>query len=772
MNPTSKSPILALAALGAAMALCGSAALAADNASQSPRSLPLRAKINTQARDLLSNARTRQPMGFEPNVGQTDKSIAFVARGRDYTVALSGAGGLWQHTAEAGPSVGVSLLGANPHPILAAEEPLQGVTNYMSGADRSKWHTDIPNYARVKYREVYPGVDVVYHSNQGQLEYDFEIAPGGDPKQIRLRFDGVQSLEIDAASGDLVVTKKGSTSIRHTRPQIYQSQGSQRVTVQGTYRLLGARTAAFTVGNYDHSRALIIDPTVVVTQFIEGNYNDQPFAITVDVAGNAYIAGITESTRGFLKGNPNQYYPLGKKSCDPTKGQAGWRCPNSAFLLKLRADGTMLAMTLFGGTGFTVPNAITVDPYDVYVVGGTTSPDVTDAGGTGVGGTTYSTNTPVGVMKSFAAKFTSNTYLWWVTTLGGDDVSAAHGIAVDSTRAMYITGATCGSGFPTSELVGRSSFQPTAHGGCDAYVTKIDAFGFLNGGGYSTYLGGQKFDEGDAIAVDATGSAWVTGQTCSADYPVTNAALNHGIAGAFGGCTAFVTELAPDGSFERYSLLLGGQVYVDSNHNYVPPYDTGSTIVLNGSNGVYVGGSTYSPNFYTTPGAVQPNTPCGPVAADQLPCESGWLAYVNAGAIVQYSTYLGGTNSSHVNSIARNNRGEVYAGGVTTGYEGFPGAPAITPNPSAGYVTKLSGALDAVQWTRFLGAEVTGIVDYVPNTRFGRLFQNYVYTTGWRVAPAPTAGDDLEDGFMVKISDPPIVVVQPRPPVISEPSFN
>ena len=725
----------------------------ADQSSADGRTPP---DVDRQALRQLRAARTAQPIAIEPNEGQAESSVAFVARALDYNVVFDRSGAL-RELDDAGATTGFSLAGGYPKPAVTPERRLQETVTYP--AVDNKPYRPLPTYERVRYHEVYDGIDLLYHSKQGRLEYDFIVAPGAHFEAIRMRVEGAKSLSIDSKSGDLILTRENGSVVRHSRPRVYE-EGPRRTPVSGRYALLDHHTVGFVVGAYDHTRTLVIDPTIVTTQFIMGSGHDLPTAIAVDGAGTAYITGTTDSARGWPNGNPRQLANFPPKDCGRVI-TGGRYCSTSAFLMKIASSGTILNYSLWGGTGLTVPLAIAVDSSNVYVAGGSTSSDIS---GNGAGnGARYDSATPAGAFRAFAAKFDLTALSpWSVTTLGASGVSQAHGLAVDAAQNMYVTGSACGTGFPTSDQFLHPIQQAVFAGGfCDAFVAKIDPYGFLNSG-YSTYLGGEGFDVGYAITVDSVGAAWVTGQTCSRSFPLTNTQPDHGIAGAFGGCTAFVTKLDSAGLLQG-STLLGGHVWVDENQNLNPPVDEGLAVTLNGNNGVYIGGDTGSPNFYTDGGVLMYDDPCAPTAANQPLCLSGFVALINGGFDIEYSTYFGGSSTSSVTSIGRNSNGEIYVGGTTNGWQGFPGAPQVTPNPSAGYLSKLSGNLNSALWTQFQGAAVSGLAIQPSTSRISQILGGAtIYTTGVRLPPVTTGGDAYEDGFMLRVSDPSSLVIRPR----------
>jgi hypothetical protein len=175
-------------------------------------------------------------------------------------------------------------------------EPTGGVSNYLRGSDPKRWRTDVPHYARLSASEAYDGIDLVFYSHEGDLEYDFVVAPGADPKQIRLAFDGVDGMRVDRKSGDLLLTTAGASELRHVRPKVYQQVGNQRVEVAAGYEVLDSRRAAFNLLAYDRRSPLVIDPVIKFATYVAGNGRDRAYAVAADGSGNVYVTGNTEST--------------------------------------------------------------------------------------------------------------------------------------------------------------------------------------------------------------------------------------------------------------------------------------------------------------------------------------------------------------------------------------------------------------------------------------------------------------------------------------------
>jgi hypothetical protein len=488
------------------------------------------------------------------------------------------------------------------------------------------------------------------------LEYDFVIAPGADPNQIALRFDGVQSPHFDA-QGDLVL-HTATGDVVEQAPVVYQSsraggQGSElRSPVAGGYVLGADGSVHFQVGAYDRTQSLVIDPVLVYSTFLGGSAADEGFSVAVDASGNAYITGRATSS-DFPTVGPFQSAPGSKID---------------AFVAKLNAAGNALVYsTYLGGSGVDLGHGITVDKDgNAYVVGNTESTDFP------LVNPLDSTANTAG--NGFLAKINaSGTALIYSTYLGGQSGSGdsgANGIAIDAAGEAYVTGITVSTSFPTV-----NALDGTEKGFSDAFVSKINTAGtaFI----YSTYLGGSSAEDGTGIAVDRIGNAYVTGQTNSSDFPTKNA-FQPSHSGAFAASQdAFVAEITPDGSQFVYSTYLGGN------------RDTqGTGIAVDSSGNAYVAGGTDSTDFPRTPGAWQ--TTLGGTGAGFV------TKFAPGGQSLVFSTFLrGGVGSGLLgNPLALDAAGNAYVTGVI-GTDTFlvPTPFPIPPIPrdsGKGYMAKLS----------------------------------------------------------------------------------
>jgi hypothetical protein len=459
-------------------------------------------------------------LAFEANNGQTSERVKFLSRGRGYTLFLTSAEAVlslrtpgrtsvdrkMRPKSEASPAAAlrIRLLGPNTEPTISGGEELPGKANYFIGNDPAKWHTNVPTYQRVTYRQIYPGIDLVYYGSNGRLETDFVVRPGADPNQIRYSFQGAGKTEINE-KGDLVL-HIGDGAVQLQKPVAYQEVNGVRQQIATDYIIKGRRSAAFHVAAYDRSKPLIIDPVLIYSTYLGGSGNDSGQGIAVDSQGSAYVAGFTSSSN----------FPT------TAAFQSSNRGSTDVFVMKLNAAGTGLIYSTYLGGSLSDGGSA----FAPFSIGESQGPGIAvdSSGNAYVAGTTASPNFPTaaplqapfggGASDAFLTKLTpSGNGLIYSTFIGGNAADGATGVALDSQGDVYLTGFTSSTNFPTASPLQRHQ------AGSDAFVTKVHASGlFLL---YSTYLGGDRADFGTGIAVDAFGNAYVTGIARSANFPVT-----------------------------------------------------------------------------------------------------------------------------------------------------------------------------------------------------------------------------------------------------------
>src|SRR5688572_14539311 len=332
----------------ALLALSGAIAFLTLAGKTNSRSSAAHDRANSGSRIASANpARVREtygrlPLAFEQNRGQADEGTNFRARGAGYTLSLSATEAtflLARGSDEPLPTVlRINLVGANPGAAVEGLNELEGKVNYLIGNDPAQWRTNIPTFSRVRYGEVYPGIDVVYYGNQRRLEYDFVVAPGRNPNTIALEFAGARRMEVEAATGDLLLGI-GEKTIRQQKPIVYQEVNGARREIESRYAIRSDGRVGFEVDDYDRSATLVIDPVLVYSTYLGGSGQDSGSDIAVDSAGNAYVAGFTRST-DFPTVNALQAVPGGDLDVFVTKlNPSGTAAIYSTYLVVSGGDG-------------------------------------------------------------------------------------------------------------------------------------------------------------------------------------------------------------------------------------------------------------------------------------------------------------------------------------------------------------------------------------------------------------------------------------------------
>jgi uncharacterized repeat protein (TIGR01451 family) len=646
---------------------------------------------------------SRLPLMFEPNQGQTNARVRFLAHGTGYGLYLTAdeavlallQSSATQHHASQTSVVRMKLAGANSFAEPTGDTQLPGRSNYFIGNDPAQWHGNIPQFARVRYANVYPGIDLVYYGNRGRLEYDFEVAPGSDPKLVALKFQGPRNLRIDA-NGDLVLAVGGS-DVRLQAPQVYQKFGAEQRKVAGRFELRSKEKdeVGFQVGAYDRTRALIIDPVLTYATYLGGGGDEAcsviaPIivatmaappagcpSIAVDPVGNAYVAGSTTSGLGGTTDFPGT---TGEYQAAPAAGATA-----NAFIAKFNPAGALLFATYLGGNGTDYAVGIGVDNgFNLIVAGTTTSSNFP----------THGSNapfqaTPVSANKHvFVSKLDpTGKILLYSTYLSGSGADIASGLALDPGGNAYVTGTTASNEFETGfpSTLGAYQTAPAPGSSIQFFMSKIDP----NQSGtlsvpYSTYFGGANpggvagIAMGGGIAVDSSNNVYFTGGTNFTDLPKLNAyqATNKG------GLDAFVAKLNPAGVIGAqllYSTYLGGS-----------GDDVGNGIAVDSTTNAYVTGWTTSPGLAIPTGT----TPFQDCLGDPLHHPPNCTASANPDAFVaklgtiptgggtvplSYFSYLGGSGTDVGTAVAADsNQGARIAGWTNSTDFPFVGNPLQT----------------------------------------------------------------------------------------------
>lgn len=600
------------------------------------------ALMSSAEEDRYANA----PLVFEPNHGQTDEKVAFLARCNGYNLFLTAREVVLSLRSPNNRGVSMRLVGANPRSVIEGLDALPSQSHYFIGADGNRWHSNIPNFARAAYREIYPGIDLVFYGKQRELEYDFIVAPDADPKLIRLTFAGVDNLEL--ANGELVLhVNRGQIAQR--APQIYQMVDGERRAVEGGYRRTGRRQVGFEIAAYDKTRPLIIDPVLSFSTYLGGAGVDDARAVAVDSDGSAYVTGTTDSAN-FPTAAPRQAANAGS---------------TDVFVSRFNAAGTQLIYsTYLGGSAADTGNGIAVDR----------------DGNAFIAGATQSSNFPLANARQATAGGGGDAFIFKLSPtggallfssyLGGNASDVANGLALDDSGNPYVAGITASTNFPLA-----NPLQATPGTG---FVTKLNSAG--NTLFYSTYLAGAS---NNAIAVDSAGNAYITG-TAGSGFVTTPGAFQTTLVAS----DAFVTKLNGAGNALAYSTLYGGV-----------PNVSGLGIAVDTAGNAYITGFLLRSSIpLVNPVQSGPNAPV-----------SGFVAKFNAaGSGLIYSTFLGGslTGSRPNTAIAVDRAGNAHVtGGVAS--SGFPVSNPVQPSPSDptngyGFVTKLNAA-GALVYSTFLG---------------------------------------------------------------------
>ena len=755
------------------------------------------------SRTQLVQTYLKLPLSFEANEGQTDASVKFTARGPGYSLFLTGDEAVLvlkdaQARAKAGDYRGrnealkMHFMGANRNAVVSGLDALPGRSNYFLGSDPQRWRTGVPAYGKVSYENLYPGISLVYYGNQRQLEYDLVVAPGADPGAIRFKLDGLAAgrpgqgpawneircsrrnggLRV-AENGDLIITA-GGREIRLRKPVVYQNGPTKRM-VNARY-VLRRNSIAFRLGRYDRRQPLVIDPVLTYSTFLGGSGNDFGVSIAVDSSGDAYVAGgTTSSDFPVASAYQSSYGGAGMGGCDTYAFECG-----DAFVSKIDASGSSLVYsTYLGGMGNDIAFGIT-----------------TDSGGNAyVAGETYSTNFPItmsayqtsllGSHGAFVTKLSpAGSSLVYSTYLSGSIQDTAAGIAVDASGNAYVVGWTYSTDFPTTS----GAFQKTERGGQDGFVTKVNSTG--TGLVYSTYLGGSLNDRANGIAIDASGNAYVSGQTLSTNFPTMNAyqsAFGGGLDTGCGGTVvcgdAILTKLNAAGSALLYSTYLGGA-----------GEDAGLGIAVDSSENAYMVGGTESANFPVTYNAPQAAYGGGTSACEAagLACGDAFVVKVNTlasgAASLLFSSYFGGSGDDLAWGVALDSAGHIHVSGGTDSVD-FPVSPNAIQGAYGGgtlvsscllnmfcgdaFILTLTNAGSAVMYSSYMGgsgddfgtslALSSSGAAYVTG---GTLSSGFPVTTGAYDTSCLSCGSGASDAFISMISGTDVL------PLAESPTLN
>ena len=671
----------------------------------------------------LAKAYGALPVSFEVNRGQTDASVQFLARGVGYTLFLTPHEAVLSvHRRDAKASmqgiprglpaarmprerpnpmpssatVRLSLLGSNPRAEVTGVDPLPGKSNYFLGSDPAKWHTEVSTFSKVRYHNIYPGVDLVYYGNQeGKLEHDFVIAPGANPNGIALVLKSSGNGTVQDENGNLRLhTSAGDLTL--LKPTVYQNVGGKRKVIPANYELFAENKIRFHLGSYDKSAPLVIDPVLTHSGVFGGTSDDFVAAIAADDAGDAYVTGTTYST-DFPLANPEQSRWT---SPDPARSTA-------MFVTKLNPAGTALVYSTYLGGPFSGGTGIAIDGSGrAYVAGYSSSGfPIKNAFQSVYGGGASD--------ATFTILSAGGNSLVYSTYLGGPKDDFAEALTRDASGNIYITGIG-GSGFPTLH-----SIKPA--GSLGVFVAKFAATGTLQ---YSSIFANVQ-GLVTAIAADGSGSAYITGYTNAAGIPVTTGAYRTTC--SFTTC-GWAAKLNPSGASIAYSTYLGTS------------QAGGYGIAVDSSNSAYIAGAT-GDGFTTSSTAFKRTFGGGNV--------DGFVAKLNpTGSSLTWSTYLGGDGEDVIYGLALDQFRTVYVSGWTCS-SNFPLKAAVqsysrtTDRPCQLFVTTLDGSLNSIPYySTYVGtATFSNQGSYIAVDK-----RSNVYLTGYDSGNVKPAGHGLATG--------------------------
>jgi RHS repeat-associated protein len=743
----------------------------------------------------IAQAYGKLPVSFELNMGQVDPRVKFVSHGGGYDLFLTADEAVLtlvtddsddtkpmrflesrrgpfrrrrRRVASSGSTLRFQMVGADLQAKINGSDELPGKTSYFIGNDSAKWRTGIPSYSRVRYSNVYPGIDLIFYGDQRQLEYDLSVAPNADPEKIALRIDGASQIRIDE-TGNLSIDVDGGR-VQMRKPVVYQGSGPSRHAVEGGYILTAENTIKFSIGSYDRTQPLTIDPAVDYSTYLGGTADDWANSIAVDASGDAFVAGRTLSTDFPISSGPFQ-----STNKSPTNG--------TIFLTEMNPTGTaVLYSTYIGGSVGQEAFWISLDsstPANVYLTGWTCSSDFPTTSNAylnvftpqacSLGNPVYTTM----FVTKLNPALSGTSALVYSTYLGGNADEVGQGIAVDSSGNIYVTGSTFSTNFPVTS----GAFQTSIRGNLgNAFLTRLDPS--KSGSAsliYSTYLGGTgqaasgTGDVGFGVKVDATSNAYVTGYTGSTDFPTTASAFMQSFPTGGGG-PAFLSKINTAGTGSSslvYSSFLGGT-----------GADIGVSLALGPSNFTYITGGTSSSDFPVTTGAYLTTAPTNTTANGVA-----FLSVIDTGESGEnsliYSSYLGGTNGDYGSGIAVDSSGYAYIAGVTLSTD-FPTTAGTYQTTFAGcgsgFISELlplgngsadlaySSFYDGTEGVSVCSAGTVGAFDIALDSSANAYLTGLTGATNFPIAPANAFQTTLKgpsDAYIAKLTVTPKVLPVP-----------
>ena len=639
----------------------------------------------------LNNQTITIPLEFETNQGQAPARYLFVAHGPAYTLGLSATEmALSLHRQQQSSSstrdpislqatesanVEMRLVGGNSAAAADGLDPQPGRSNYFIGNDPAKWQTNVPQFGRVKFAAVYPGIDLVLHGNHQQLEYDFDLAAGADPSAIRVEAHGAQSVTIAADGNALLHTALGDVELK--RPEAYQEIAGVRQPVKSAYRLVDSDDLAFEVGAYDHNKALTIDPVLDYGVSLGGSNGNWATGIAVDGNGDAYVSGATCSGDFPTTAGNFQQFPSTPSMTSYINCMAG-------FVVKLDPTGsTLLYSDYFGGTNNSSGGShLTVDGSgDVYLTGGTTATDFPTVAN--IGPSAPSSCSQVGsgdlCLTGFVLKLNpTGSQIIFSSLLGGSQGSGAAEVKLNPvTGDVVVLGDTDSANFLPAATTLETSY---GGGSCGSIGPCYNGFllglnpttGALR---YGTFIGGTGNDLAGGLAFDSSGNIYVAGSTqpplASALGSVTQTYSPAGGATA-AGAEIFVEKFDLSGT----TLTPGYLTIIQGDADTQP-----GEIAVDSANNLYFAGATAGKHLPVTPNAFQTtnNATGGPSCFPSLwswpffpnACGTAIVGGLNSAGALSFLTYLGGSTQDAGARIGIDSNKNLWIGGVTSSTD-FP----------------------------------------------------------------------------------------------------
>lgn len=674
--------------------------------------------IKSQAIDNESIEASMQnlPLSFIENHGQSSENVKFMVKTTGQTVFFTPSGVIFSLSSGNNSSTVHMIFNDSSPERIVGEQLLPGKANFLVGNDSSKWIVEIPTFRSIRYKELYPGVDLVFKSQGGDLKHEFILSPESDPSRIAMAYTGQESLSLTENESLLIRTADGD--LTDSAPICYQEIDGITAYIEGKYRYVNDHTIGFEIGHYDRGHPLVIDPSLHFSTYLGGSNNDSGLGMAIDSNGNAYITGHTTSTNFPGK---NQIQAANAGSID-------------SFVAKINADGLTLAYcTYLGGSGDDCAKAIAVDGSgDAYITGYTKSANFPTKNAI--------QTSNAGSNDAFISKINADgSALAYSTYLGGSGDDYAEAIAVDGSGNAYITGYTDPASFPT-----KNPIQASNAGLWDAFVTKINADG--SDLIYSTYLGGSGFEYGIGIATDNSGNAYITGPTYSTNFPTKNPIQTSNA----GMMDAFVSKINSAGSALAYSTYLGGSFN-----------DYAEDIAVDGSGNAYITGYTISSNFPTQK----------PIQASNAGIWNSFVTKINpTGSTLVYSTYLGGSGISFGHGIDVDSAGNAYITGETNSAD-FPILNPIIASSINSYdvfLSKINASGLALDYSTCLGGAGYDYAKGIAVDDFGN-----VYISGYTesgnfpmVNPIQAFNAGSKDAFMAVVRSSELI---PRPSQVLSP---